>query len=332
MVQAQGPPPERDTIGIGLVEVPVDRQEDPRALTYIVDHVQPGAVITRRIQVVNGHDETVTLDLYASAAQLADGSFVVADGRGGGPPADWITVEPASVSVPAMGREAATITIDVPRDATRGEHYAAVLAELGPGGGGGIRVASRVGVRVYLSVGPGGEPPSDFEIHSLRAARDVEGLPIVEATVENTGERAIDVSGELSLENERVGLTAGPFPAQGVATLGPGDEGSFLVPLDPQLPAGPWSARLVARSGTIERAAEATIVFPGAAGESSAAVDATEVPIHQDRGVLIPVAVGLLILALALVLLVWFLAKRRRDDADDEESATETEATVGPAE
>jgi hypothetical protein len=312
------PPPEPGTIGIGLAEAPVDRRDDPRGLTHIVDHVQPGAVFSRRIRVANGHDRRVSLDIYATAADLVNGAFVVRDGRGGAPVADWITVEPSTVTVEPRSRSDAVVTVSVPRDAERGEHHAAVLAEYAPGGEEGVFVASRVGIRVYLSVGSEGEPPTDFRIDSLEAGRDDAGVATVRANVENTGERAIDLSGELSLSDGPAGLSAGPFPARGVATLARGQTGSFLVPLDPTLPAGPWTALLVARSGTMERSAEATITFPEAAGTTSDPVDAT--PIHRDRGVLLPLAFGLLLLALFLVSLVWWL-KRRKDEERDHGAA-----------
>ncbi len=40
-------------LGIRLVDVPVATADDPRALVYIIDHVAPGALIERRIEVSN---------------------------------------------------------------------------------------------------------------------------------------------------------------------------------------------------------------------------------------------------------------------------------------
>ena len=39
--------------GLRLVDVPVVAQDDPRAQIYIVDHLAPGAVVHRRIEVSN---------------------------------------------------------------------------------------------------------------------------------------------------------------------------------------------------------------------------------------------------------------------------------------
>jgi hypothetical protein len=48
------------------------------------------------------------------------------------------------------------VTIRVPRDAAPGERYGVVWAETraGPDSGDGITQVNRVGIRLYLSVGP----------------------------------------------------------------------------------------------------------------------------------------------------------------------------------
>jgi hypothetical protein len=63
-----------------------------------------------------------------------------------------------------------------------------------PSAGGGITQVSRVGIRVYLSVGPGGPPAADFTIDSLTARRSPDGRPVVLASVHNTGGRALDMN------------------------------------------------------------------------------------------------------------------------------------------
>lgn len=326
---AEGQAP--DSLGIRLVDAPVERRDDPRASRSIIDHLQPGAEIERRIELISTMDESVDVPLYVGAATIEDGAFVPAGRQEeGNLVTSWTSVAPPRVAVPAGGRATATVRIVVPRDAPNGEQYGVVWAEL-PAGGGAVRVVNRVGIRVYLSVGTGEEPASDFEIDSLQASRRRSGDAVVSARITNTGGRALDFRGELVLMDGPGGTTAGPFTAEPGSTLGVGQSSDISVVLDPEIPAGPWLARMTARSGTLEKAAEATIVFPEAAGQASDPVEATDVPVYQDRGVLVPLAIGLLVLALALVFLVWFLAKRRRDEEDEEEAATET-TTMGVAE
>ena len=106
-----------------------------------------------------------------------------------------------------------TVTINVPKTASAGERYAVVWAEVStpaPATGSGVKLVNRVGVRLYLSIGPGGAPPSNFVIGSLTAERSATGRPLVVATIHNSGRRTINISGNLTLSNGPGGLRAGP--------------------------------------------------------------------------------------------------------------------------
>ncbi|MBW3620201.1 MAG: peptidase [Actinobacteria bacterium] len=316
-------------VGIRLVDIPAERFEDPRARLYIIDHVAPGTTIERRVEVTNTTGSELQLGLSVGAAAVSDGSFHSVDDDPASPIVGWATVTPDQVSVPAGEARETTVRIDVPPTAEDGEYYAAIWAEPPSAQVGATTVVNRVGIRVYLSIGEGAEPLSDFSIDDLVASRTSDGAPAVDATLTNRGGRALDISGELLLSDGPGGVVAGPFTAEPGTSVGVGQTARMTFHLDPELPAGPWLAEVVARSGLIERAAEATIEFPDDAGESAAAVDATEVPLHQDRGVLVPLALGLLVLALFLVLLVWFLAKRRREDEDEDAEDASTDQPVG---
>ena len=156
------------------------------------------------------------------------------------------------------------MTINVPSDAAPGEQYGVVWAEVrsAPPAGGGVVQVSRVGIRIYLSVGPGGAPAADFTIDSLTAARSPDGTPLILATVRNTGGRALDMNGALQLSGGPGGLSGGPFPATLGTSLAIGDTEPVTIALDKQLPAGPWDVRITLRSGLLERSAHATVTFP----------------------------------------------------------------------
>ena len=303
---AQAPP---QTVGIRILDAPTNRSDDPRALQYIVDHVAPGTSISRRIEVSNDTAETQEVQIYAAAASISDGVFRFGEGRAVNDLTTWTTVDPPTVRPPSGGERVATVTIDVPADASPGERYGVVWAEL-PAAvpeGGGIGAVNRVGVRIYLSVGEGGEPASDFAITTFEARRDAEGNPVVAATVANTGGRALDLSGELRLADGPGGLSAGPFDAKLGTTLGVGQTEPVLVTLDRALPDGPWDATIILRSGLTEREATATVTFPAAAESASDPVATTSG--GESRSVVVLVATGLLV---ALVSLVFWLLRRRR--------------------
>lgn len=292
---------------IRLAEAPADRASDPRARQYVVDHLEPGATISRKVEVTNNTDGPKRVRLYGGGAAIVGGAFTPDDDA---PAGSWITTTPGEIDLNQGEAATVTATIAVPANASSGERYGVIWAEL-PGipNPSGITEVSRVGVRVYLSVGPGGEPDSDFVIESLAPGRTDDGRPTVSAVVRNTGGRALDMVGNLTLSDGPGGLTAGPFPATLGTTLGVRQEAPVLVVLDKAIPPGPWEARIALQSGTLEREAKATISFPTELGMIDAPVKATE--IERRKRALVPIALGLLLLVvLGLFLVLW---KRRRD-------------------
>jgi hypothetical protein len=274
-------------IGLRLLDVPVKARSDPRAQLYVTDHLAPGTVVRRRIQVSNSTGSAVRVALYSAAATVKGGSFLAAAGRARNELSTWTSVRPGTAKVAARANKTAVVTVAIPRDAAPGERYGVVWAEVRsePGSGGGITEVSRVGIRLYVSVGPGGPPAAGFAIESLTAASSDDGRPMVRATVRNTGGRALDISGSLRLRDGPGGLTAGPFPANLGVTLAIGDTEPVTVVLDRRVPVGPWRAQITLRSGLLERSKAATITFPGDHESSS------------HLGVYLAGAAGLLLLA-----------------------------------
>ena len=206
-------------IGLRLLDVPSAASPDPRARIYIVDHLAPGTVIHRRIEVSNTTASTVRISLYPAAATIAGGSFLGAEGHARNELSTWTRVRPGASRIATGKRMNAVVTIAVPRDAAPGERYGVVWAEVrsAPPGDGGITQVNRVGIRLYVSVGPGGAPAPDFTIESLTAIRSPGGQPTVLATVRNTGGRALDMSGTLQL----AGGPGASAPARSLPRSGP---------------------------------------------------------------------------------------------------------------
>jgi hypothetical protein len=304
---AQSPPP-AGSIGLRLVEVPVGAIDDPRAHLYVIDHVAPGTTIERQIEVSNTSAGTADVQLYAAAAAIEAGRFGGAAGHEANDLSSWTTTSPSSVAVEAGGVVAATVTIEVPGDAPPGEQYAVVWAEVRttPPAGGVVQV-HRVGIRIYLSVGPGGAPAADFSVDSMRAGRDAAGRPTVVVSVRNTGGRAVDLSGTLALGGGPSGLRAGPFAVDLGSTLAVGVTEQLEVTLDAGLPDGPWEAVVVLRSGLVERTGTATLSFPA---EGSSAPVPVAPPPTGGGGRLVP-ALGL-VLGLAIPIGVARKVRRTR--------------------
>ena len=290
----------KGSLGVQLLDVPATAQTDPRARLYIVDHVAPGTVIRRRIQVSNSTPAMTDVAIYPAAATIRKGAFVGTAGRAINELTTWTSVRPRAPRIRPGAKRTVVVTLRVPRDASPGERYGVVWAETrsAPDGAKGITQVNRVGIRLYLSVGPGGPPASDFEIAAIAARRSPAGHPMVLATVRNTGGRALDMSGALRLGDGPGGLTAGPYPADLGVSLAIGATEVVSIVLDDRLPAGPWRARLNLRSGLLQRRANAQLTFP-------------------DRGTSSPwpqiLTIGLTgLIGVLLALTVAFLARRRR--------------------
>lgn len=284
------------------------RTRERRRDGYIVDHLAPGTVIHRRIEVTNTTASTAHVLLYPAAASIANGSFLGAAGHTPNDLSTWTSVSPGAPDITAGGHVTATVTISLPQDAAPGEQYGVVWAEArsAPIAGGGVIQVNRVGIRLYISVGPGGPPAANFTIVSLTAKRAADGRPMVQASVHNTGARALDMNGTLRLSAGPGGLSAGPFPAALGTTLAIGQTEPVTIALDKQLPAGPWDAQITLRSGLLERSARATITFP-AAGAAPAVFAAATRP-----GWLYPAIAGLVVLLLLVIGALLVLLRRRR--------------------
>ncbi|MFG1839724.1 hypothetical protein ACGFH8_14925 [Micromonospora sp. NPDC049175] len=290
-------------INFRLLDIPTARAEDPRARVYIIDHLKPGATISRRVEVRNDSPATQKIELYAGAASVENTAFTVPDDRTGNELSGWIKLTTAAVELAPGERDSVAVDIAVPKNASKGERYAAIWAQVTSGSkqNGNVVQVHRVGIRVYLDVGPGGEPPTDFRIGDLAAERGIGGLPVVTAIVTNTGERALDMTGRLTLSKGAV--QAGPFKVTNGVTILPGQSGKVRIAVDQSLPAGVWDVQVFLASGLVERKAEGRISLPVAAPMELA---------QSPRPIWLAYAIGVAAMLVLLVLVGWYLARRRR--------------------
>ncbi len=297
------------SISIALLDIPADRADDPRAQSYIVDNIPPGQSIKRRVSVTNHTGAPAKLDVYTGPAVLENGAFTPKPRGESSPLTEWVTLSTDEVDLENGESAEVLVTISVPEDAPEIEQYGLIWLstkdpEVAPGEQ--VRQVARVGVRMYVSVGEGNGPPSDFGIDSLVPQRDEDGNAVVAAQVTNIGGRAVDISGVLDLGKGPGGLTATAVSAQ-TLTIGPGDSGQvvFAIPDSASFPAGPWSATARLSSGWIEHSMRAELTFPDAgAGE----------PVEGDRG-LSAVAWAAIIAGLLVAVAVAYVLVRRRQSA-----------------
>ncbi len=294
--------------GIQLLDAPLSGRDDPRASRYIVDHVKPGATIQRRIKVVNNSPKPLSIDVYPGAASIEGEQFQVAARDVSNDLTEWISLAKNTLTLQAGGEQAVMTTIRVPKDATRGERYGVIWASTTSAAvSGNVTQVHRVGVRVYLDVGPGGAPITAFTIGAVTAGRSAEGLPFLAVDVRNTGERAVDISGSAMLSGGPAGLGAGPFPVTEAPTLAPGQAGVVTIGFPVEIPAGPWTVDVQLGSGRVKNSVSATITFP-APGQVIAASSSSSMPWWQ---IAVAVVAGLLIL-LGIVALALRRSSARR--------------------
>jgi hypothetical protein len=252
-------------IGIRLFESSAAARQDPLARSYIVNRLPPGASVQRQVEVTNGTASVANVSVYPAAAALLHGQFAFAGGHSRNELSSWTSVSRPTLRLSPGAKAIETVTIHVAKDASSSERYGVVWAEVsvqGSGGSRGVTLANRVGVRMYVSVGPGGAPPLDFVIGPLSAKRASSGDALLVAKVHNKSRRTIDIRGSLTLAHGPGGVRAGPFSAKLALPLSPGATKLLTVRLDRRLPRGPWRAELRLQSGTIRRVATAQIMFP----------------------------------------------------------------------
>lgn len=234
--------------------------------------MKPGTVIHRRFAVNNTSAEPQTLWVYAAGAEIKKRKFTFLPDQTANELSSWIAFDRPAVTLPPGGERVLKAIIRVPQTSWKGERYAVMWAEARAPATKerNVEVHNRVGIRVYLDVGSGGEPPTDFRVDKMWAGRDQAGKPRLEAQVTNTGLRAVDMAGELRLSEGPGGTSAGPFKVTTGVTMAPEDVGQVEVLLDPSLPLGPWKADLKLTSGRTTRSASGTVTFPAALDTTAA--------------------------------------------------------------
>jgi hypothetical protein len=297
-----GPAPQR--FGVRLVDVPASGANNPRALRYIIDYLPTGTVIHRRILVMNQEARTAHFTVYPDAASISNGSFTGDNGATRSELTGWIGVQYQTLTLRPHASSMDMITIKVPPGATRGEHYGMIWVQQAAyarvSSGFGVSEVARVGIRIYLAVGQGGAPPTIFAITSITGHRSARGWPSMAVHVDNTGGRAVDLSGTARLSGGPGDTSAGPFAEQQIITLAPGQSGNVTFAPPRSLPNGPWQAKVTLVSGLTTATATATVLFAVASHAGLSMVS------------WLGIALGVLALVLAAALILAHSARQRR--------------------
>jgi hypothetical protein len=247
--------------------------------------------------------------MYPDAATIANGAFVGAVSETVNELSTWTTLNQDSLDVPAGDTVEDTVTITVPQDAAPGERYAVVFAAASKSSSTGIKLIYRTGVRIYLSVGGDNPPASKFTVNTLTAQREHNGRAVVKAMVHNTGGRALDMFGTLTLTAVSGAMTAGPYPVRLGTTLAPGQSEPVTVAVPDPVSDGPWNAVIDLKSGLLDETYQARITFPSAPGSTSMAM---AYPKPAAGSYVVPLLAGGLLVSALLGASAYRITRQRR--------------------
>ncbi|MBD8506885.1 hypothetical protein HT102_10330 [Hoyosella sp. G463] len=251
-------------LGIRLMEVPLHLQDDPRAQVYVIDNIEAGDSFDRRLEISNRTGTTQDVDLYVGAADVdAQDGFKVADGAGANELTEWTELDTSEVTLEDRENAEIVLSVDVPEGTEDGERYGVVWAEMTSGepDEGGAVVVNRVGVRIYLAIGDSDALPADFAITGMTPRRTAEGVAELVVDIDNTGGRAVDITGSLDLTEGPGGIRLDTVRSNQV-TVPAGEPGQAVFALSETLPNGPWQANVTLASGLLERTTSAQVTFP----------------------------------------------------------------------
>ena len=233
--------------------------------------------------------------VYPAAATIGQGGFQFAAGHTQNEMTPWVRISQTTVNLAPHSAATLTATIAVPHDAPSGSQYGVIWAEQDTTGSGNVLLVSRVGIRLYLSIGPGGAPAPNFTVGTPTVSHTSGGSPIVHVPVHNTGGVALDVRGTLQLTGGPGGLQDGPFPAASVDTLAPGQAHPATFALSSKIPACPWQATFTFTSGLITKTEKVTLNLGGGAPVTAAHTSFPIVPVVAGIAAVILLAVVVLI-------------------------------------
>lgn len=233
---------------------------------FVYNNVTPGTTIHGYVGVTNYSKVPATFAIYpADAVNTTTGGFsVVTQGQRSVGVGAWTTLARSSVAIPAGIEDNIPFTIQVPTNATPGDHYGGIIAQYTSTGANRksrqVRLRQRVGVRIYLRVV--GPLHPELSIEHLALTYDGTANPFgsgsatVHYTVANTGNVALAAAQAVTITSIFGTLASArlsSIPPAGsarqhttnrIVNLVPGQSQQVTITLDGVPPAGPIDANV----------------------------------------------------------------------------------------
>lgn len=216
--------------------------------------VQPGGKIARTVRVSNNTGKARDISVYAGPARMVDGTHQIENRGAANALTTWTSVDKPVVFLEIGGSADVVVTIQVPTYAPATELLGVIWAEVD---------GSRSGVRMDVTVGGDNGPAADFAITDLAPSRQEDGTAVVAASVTNTGNHPVEMTGTLRLTQGPDGKWLNPVLAHPM-TLGAGESSTvlFVIADSASLPNGPWQANASLRNGYFIHDTDKSITFP----------------------------------------------------------------------
>jgi len=217
---------------------------------FIYRNVTPGTTLHTYVGITNYSNVPVTFAVYpADAVNTSTGGFdVVRQGQQSVGVGVWTKLARSTVTVPAGIEENIPVTIDVPTNATPGDHYGGIMAQISSSTGKNdrFRVNRRVGARVYLRIIGPIHPSLDIQNLGLDYGGNINpfaaGTATVHYTVTNNGNLALSGSQAVTITS-LFGTLASGSP-KSIVNLLPGKSQDVTLTLTGIPPAGPIDANV----------------------------------------------------------------------------------------
>jgi hypothetical protein len=217
-----------------------DDPSQPGNRPYLSYTAAAGSSVTDAITIYNYGNVPQTFRIYAADAfNTEDGSFDVLPGDQTSADAGaWVKIPQENLTLPPGQQATIPISIDIPADASPGDHVAAILASSRAEGTGPdgkvIALDRRTGTRLYIRVAGPVEPKLTIEGVSVSyspALNPLDGRATVTYTVANRGNVRLGGTSSASVGGP-FGLFAKDGPTQELAELLPGESVTYTTTID----------------------------------------------------------------------------------------------------
>ena len=173
--------------------------------SWFIYTLKPSEVKEAKVDVVNQSDQSVEVKIYpVDAVTTKDGAFAPqSEDREKIDVGAWINMPVSELSLKPNETKAVNFTIKVPENAEVGDHMGAIIVQgkevAEARKGTAMRVVSRVGARIYLTVA--GEMIKELELENF-SYKIEEGQVVFYLTLTNKGNIRISPKGEIEIKDK----------------------------------------------------------------------------------------------------------------------------------